>query len=114
MMNGSLPDRLAPGMPYPLGAISDGLGVNFAVFSANASKIELCIFDARGRKELQRYALPECTDEIWHGYLPDAEPGLLRSEEHTSELQSLMRNSYAVFCLKKKTITKIKNTTQHT
>ncbi|MGB3290599.1 MAG: glycogen debranching protein GlgX [Burkholderiaceae bacterium] len=76
-MIGALPERLAPGLPYPLGAISDGLGVNFAVFSANASKIELCIFDARGRKELRRYTLPECTDEIWHGYLPDAEPGLL-------------------------------------
>src|SRR3546814_3181261 len=99
MMNGSLPDRLALGMPYPPGAISDGLGVNFDVFSANASKIELCIFDDRGRKELQRYALPECTDVIWHGYLPDAEPGLLygyraygpRSEEQTSEIPSLMR-----------------------
>lgn len=77
MINGSLPDRLSPGLPYPLGATSDGLGVNFAVFSANAVKIELCIFDPRGRKELRRYALPECTDEIWHGYLPDAEPGLL-------------------------------------
>ena len=73
----SLPDRLYPGLPYPLGATSDGLGVNFAVFSGTASKIELCIFDARGRKELRRYPLPECTDEIWHGYLPDVGPGLV-------------------------------------
>jgi len=71
------PDHLSPGVPYPLGAFSDGLGVNFAVFSANATKIELCIFDRRGRKELKRLPLPECTDEIWHGYLPDAGPGLV-------------------------------------
>jgi isoamylase len=76
-MASNLPDRLAAGSPYPLGATSDGLGVNFAVFSANAEKIELCIFDASGRKELARLALPECTDEVWHGYLPDAGPGLL-------------------------------------
>ena len=72
-----LPDRLTAGLPYPLGATSDGLGVNFAVFSANAQKIELCVFDPAGRKELARLALPECTDEVWHGYLPDAGPGLL-------------------------------------
>jgi glycogen operon protein len=76
-MPASLPDRLAPGRPYPLGATSDGLGVNFAVFSANAGRIDLCIFDSRGRKELQRMPLPECTDEVWHGYLPDAGPGLV-------------------------------------
>jgi glycogen operon protein len=64
-------------MPYPLGATSDGLGVNFAVFSANATRIDLCIFDSRGRKEVRRMPLPECTDEVWHGYLPDAAPGLV-------------------------------------
>ncbi|MHA8048762.1 glycogen debranching protein GlgX, partial [Roseomonas mucosa] len=71
------PDRLAPGRPYPLGAYWDGLGVNFAVFSAHAEKIEVCVFNATGRKELARYALPECTDEVWHGYLPGAQPGLV-------------------------------------
>ena len=71
------PHRLSPGAPYPLGATSDGLGINFAVFSANATRIELCLFDERGRKELGRLPLPECTDEIWHGYLPDAQPGLV-------------------------------------
>jgi len=76
-MHASLPARLAAGLPYPLGATSDGLGVNFAVFSANATRIELCLFDAKGRKELARLPLPECTDEVWHGYLPDAAPGLL-------------------------------------
>jgi isoamylase len=72
-----LTDRLLPGRPYPLGATWDGLGVNFAVFSANASSIELCLFDPSGRREISRLALPECTDEVWHGYLPDAKLGQL-------------------------------------
>ncbi len=73
----TLPDRLDAGLPYPLGAHSDGLGINFAVFSANASKIELCVFDQAGRRELKRLVLPECTDEVWHGYLHNAGPGLV-------------------------------------
>ncbi|MFZ3483804.1 glycogen debranching protein GlgX [Sphingomonas sp. 3-13AW] len=73
----SLPDRLEAGSPYPLGATFDGLGVNFAVFSANAEKIELCIFEPTGRREIKRYELTEWTDEVWHGYLPEARPGLL-------------------------------------
>jgi isoamylase len=73
----SLPDRLEPGAPYPLGAKWDGLGVNFAVFSAHATRIQLCIFDNSGRKELQRYDLPERSEDIWHGYLPDVMPGLV-------------------------------------
>ncbi|MGI4847401.1 MAG: glycogen debranching protein GlgX [Janthinobacterium lividum] len=76
-MNVNPPPRLLPGSPYPLGARSDGLGVNFAVFSAHAHKVELCLFDRSGRKEIARLALPECTDEVWHGYLPEAAPGLL-------------------------------------
>ncbi|PLZ00601.1 glycogen debranching enzyme GlgX [Burkholderia sp. WAC0059] len=68
-------DRLLPGLPYPMGATVDGLGVNFAVFSANATRIDLCLFDSSGRKELARLPLPECTDEVWHGYLPGAEAG---------------------------------------
>ena len=64
-----------PGKPYPLGATWDGFGVNFALFSANATKVELCLFDARGERELERIVLPEYTDEVWHGYLPDARPG---------------------------------------
>ena len=71
------PSRLEPGSPYPLGATFDGMGTNFAVFSANADKIELCIFDPGGRREIARYALPEVTDEVWHGYLPHALPGLV-------------------------------------
>jgi isoamylase len=72
-----LPDRLDAGLPYPLGATFDGLGVNFAVFSANADRIDLCLFDPKGRKEIARFELPEWTDEVWHGYLPYARPGLL-------------------------------------
>ena len=72
-----LPDRLEGGLPYPLGATFDGLGVNFAVYSAHAEKIELCVFEETGRREVARLPLPEWTDEVWHGYLPDAKPGLL-------------------------------------
>lgn len=77
MMNQAPHAPLSAGRPYPLGANHDGLGVNFALFSANATRVDLCLFDANGRKEMRRVALPECTDEVWHGYLPDAEPGLL-------------------------------------
>ncbi|MBY9065161.1 glycogen debranching protein GlgX [Sphingomonas yunnanensis] len=77
MMLHDLPDRLSPGSPYPLGATFDGEGVNFAVFSANADAIELCVFDPAGKRELRKLMLPECTDEVWHGYLPDAGPGLV-------------------------------------
>src|SRR3954469_21235534 len=63
------------GRPFPLGATWDGLGVNFALFSANATKVELCLFDIEGRQELERLELPEYTDEVWHGYLPEARPG---------------------------------------
>ena len=70
-----LPDRLGAGSPYPLGATFDGSGVNFAVFSANATRIELCLFDDTGQEQVVRIDLPEWTDEVWHGYLPDAGPG---------------------------------------
>ena len=73
----SSPDRLEPGAPYPLGSTWDGLGVNFAVFSAHARQIELCVFDPSGRREIARHELPEWTNEVWHGYLPDAQPGML-------------------------------------
>ncbi|WP_371875782.1 glycogen debranching protein GlgX [Alsobacter metallidurans] len=67
--------RVREGQPFPLGANWDGLGVNFALFSANATKVELCLFDISGETELERIELPEYTDEVWHGYLPDARPG---------------------------------------
>lgn len=72
-----LPSLLLPGKPYPLGAHWDGLGINFAVFSAHAEKIELCVFDRGGRREIARFPLPEYTDEVWHGYLPNTPSGLL-------------------------------------
>src|SRR5277367_2053048 len=69
--------RIREGSPNPRGATWDGLGVNFALFSANAGKVELCLFDDAGRTELERIELPEYTDEVWHGYLPDARPGTI-------------------------------------
>ena len=69
--------RVWPGRPFPLGATFDGRGVNFALFSANAEKVELCLFDPRGVRELERIVLPEYTDQVWHGYFPDIRPGQL-------------------------------------
>jgi glycogen operon protein len=69
--------RVWAGRPYPLGATFDGRGVNFALFSAHASRVQLCVYEPSGRREIARIDLPEMTDEIWHGYLPDAAPGLL-------------------------------------
>lgn len=69
--------RIQVGSPYPLGATPDGFGTNFAVFSGNAERIELCLFDTAGRHEIARHILPECTDEVWHGYLPEIQPGQL-------------------------------------
>ena len=54
--------RVEPGLPYPLGATWDGTGVNFALFSANAEKVELCAFDPRGRREIARICLLYTSD----------------------------------------------------
>src|SRR5215213_208084 len=67
--------RVQEGRAFPLGATWDGLGVNFALFSAHATKVELCLFDIEAEQEIARIELPEYTDEVWHGYLPDARPG---------------------------------------
>ncbi|MGY2052597.1 glycogen debranching protein GlgX [Methylobacterium sp. JK268] len=67
--------RIREGRPHPRGATWDGLGVNFALFSAHATKVELCLFDEAGEAEVERIPLPEYTNEVWHGYLPDARPG---------------------------------------
>lgn len=67
--------KLKEGLPYPLGATWDGKGTNFALFSAHATKVELCLFNADGTKEIQRIALPEYTNEIWHGYVEGISPG---------------------------------------
>src|SRR6185437_1475074 len=68
--------KVRTGAPYPLGAIWDGAGVNFALFSEHAAKVELCLFDSAGdHKESQRIELKEQTDMVWHGYLPWILPG---------------------------------------
>jgi glycogen operon protein len=69
--------RLTAGAPYPLGATWDGRGTNFALFSANAQKVELCLFDYQGRREIERIELPERSEDVWHGYLNDVTPGQL-------------------------------------
>jgi glycogen operon protein len=61
------------GLPYPLGAHWSGKGTNFALFSANATKVEICLFD--GEREISRTELPEYTDQVFHGYMPDVGPG---------------------------------------
>src|SRR3954468_22522676 len=69
--------RLTAGTFARLGASWDGRGTNFALFSANAQKVELCLFDNQGRRELERIELPERTEDVWHGYLNDVSPGQL-------------------------------------
>ncbi|WP_315805426.1 glycogen debranching protein GlgX [Bradyrhizobium sp. SZCCHNS3002] len=69
--------RLAAGSHARLGATWDGRGTNFALFSANAEKVELCLFDSQGRREIERIELPERTEDVWHGYLNDVSPGQL-------------------------------------
>src|SRR5882672_7838520 len=74
---GKLNMRLSAGTSSRLGASWDGRGTNFALFSANAQKVELCLFDSQGRRELERIELPERTEDVWHGYLNDVSPGQL-------------------------------------
>ena len=69
--------RLEAGKPWPLGAHWDGEGINFAVFSAHAQAIDLCLFDELGARELTHLRLPSHTNEVWHGYLRGAKPGLV-------------------------------------
>ncbi|MGA8715068.1 MAG: glycogen debranching protein GlgX [Roseiarcus sp.] len=67
--------RISEGKPYPFGATADAEGTNFAVFSAHATRIDVCIFDAEGGREIERLELPEYTDEIFHGHVADVGPG---------------------------------------
>jgi len=69
--------HLLPGKPYPLGATWDGTGVNFALYSEHATGVELCLYDARTRKETARIPLAEQTAFIWHIYIPSLQPGQL-------------------------------------
>jgi isoamylase len=64
-----------PGKSYPLGATWDGTGVNFAIFSDNASQVELCLFDESGSQETARIPFQEYHNQIWHAYLPGIGPG---------------------------------------
>jgi isoamylase len=65
--------KVFPGVDYPLGAVFDGAGTNFSLFSEIAERVELCLFDENGRET--RIDLPEVTGYCWHGYLPTVEPG---------------------------------------
>jgi isoamylase len=67
--------RVREGSPAAHGAVWDGEGTNFTLFSAHATKVEICLFDSAGVRELERIALPEYTDQVWHGYIPDVNPG---------------------------------------
>ncbi|MES2564469.1 MAG: glycogen debranching protein GlgX [Pseudomonadota bacterium] len=94
-----------PGRPYPCGATWDGEGVNFALFSQHAEKVELCLFEDHGGLEEKRITLTEQTDQVWHCYLPQARPGLLygyrvhgpyRPEEgHRFNAHKLLLDPYA-------------------
>ena len=68
--------KIRPGSPYPLGATWDGEGVNFALFSENATGVELCLFEgSKGNDELARVRVTEQTDLVWHVYIPGIRPG---------------------------------------
>ncbi len=69
--------RVFAGTNSRLGASWDGRGTNFALFSATAQKVELCLFDSQGRRELKRIDLPGRNEVVWHGYLNDVSPGQL-------------------------------------
>ena len=68
---------LLPGRHWPLGASTYSKGVNFALFSKYAERVELCLFDAEGKREVTRVELPCQSDGVWHGFLPDAKAGLI-------------------------------------
>ncbi|HEX6692572.1 MAG TPA: glycogen debranching protein GlgX [Burkholderiales bacterium] len=71
------PSTVWRGRPYPLGATWDGAGVNFALFSKHAERVELCLFEAKGRRMLEAIEVRERSDFVWHCYLPEARPGQL-------------------------------------
>jgi isoamylase len=67
--------KVMPGKPYPLGAVWDGKGVNFAIFSENATRVELCLFNQDDSQETARVPFEEYHNQVWHAYLPDVRPG---------------------------------------
>jgi len=95
-----------PGQPYPLGATWDGSGVNFALFSENATGVELCLFDGSEGEQVETHiAVTEQTDQVWHIYLPEVRPGQLYGyrvhgpyapdEGHRFNPAKLVRDPYA-------------------
>ncbi len=68
-------ERLSGGAPLPLGATPDRHGTNFALATEHAERVELCLFDQAGQRELDRIRLPERTSGIWHGHVAGIEPG---------------------------------------
>lgn len=97
--------KIKEGLPFPRGAHWYGDGTNFALFSANATKVEVCLFDGDGRNEIARIELPEYTDQIFHGYIPDVGPGTfygyrvhgpyLPEEGHRFNANKLVLDPYA-------------------
>ena len=69
------PNQITSGSPVPRGATCTDGGVNFALFSAHATRVEVCIYDEPGEKEIARFELPEYTDEVWHGFVPGLSAG---------------------------------------
>jgi isoamylase len=69
--------KVREGWPFPLGATWRENGINFALFSAHATKVELCLYDETGQNEIGRVELPEYTNEIWHGFIPELGPGTI-------------------------------------
>ena len=76
-MSNSQRFEITAGYSHLLGANFDGQGVNFALFSAHAERVELCLYDPSGKTEIARLELPEYTHEVWHGYIPGLKPGAL-------------------------------------
>ncbi|MFB0935953.1 MAG: glycogen debranching protein GlgX [Propionivibrio sp.] len=91
---------LQDGRPWPLGAHWDGAGVNFALFSAHAERVEVCVWEG---DSMHTFPLPACTDQVWHGFLPGAAPGLCYAyrvygpsgPEHRFDPRRLLVDPYA-------------------
>ncbi|MFT5342916.1 MAG: isoamylase, partial [Paracoccaceae bacterium] len=77
MTQDTQPYVIRNGSPHQLGARSDGNGVNFAVFSDHANRIELCLFSPDGTTEITRLLLPQRLGPVWYGYVPDLPVGTL-------------------------------------
>ena len=93
-----LPPPLLPGREEPLGALARDGGVNFAVFSQHAQRVEVCVFDANGATELRRYALCGPHDGVWSGFLPGAGPGLVYGLRAHGPYAPEQGHRYAIGC----------------